>query len=268
MAWQLVYFCLVIAVLVSLHSCSDSVREKPLLTNKNDVGERILVLNALGWNNYSAVHALETVLETATLLHNNHPNEWNALSSRSLFVWGGDKIIESLSQYRQKYITNVLKLTVHPITSKPWTRNRVGDSSNREEKVSAIFSALDHVVRLDDIRNNGMDTTSSFSNPNRILVSISSTAKSLAVPLPRFFDIFHVVRQGSPYSVALPAKTAQFTSESDWHDLQVLALRLDRSGLKWLHDVKSTMESYAIRPAFCMHEPRPAIMEGMECKMM
>ena len=67
------------------------------------------------------------------------------------------------------------------------------------EHVSTILEALDR-------------SSPGIPSPERVLVCVSSNAKSLAVPLPAFFDLFKAVQDPHPYSVALAAKNRRFTT--------------------------------------------------------
>ena len=209
--------------------------------------ERILVLNALGWNNETALHSLETVLETAETLHRVHPEEWRSLSRRALFIHEG--AISQVNSTELSRIQNDLGIEVNVLKSSPWPNLRRGESNPKVEHISAILEGLNRCIV-------------GIPSKGRVLVSVSSTAKSLAVPLPAFFDLFKAVRAPHPYTVALPAKNSRFTTPSDWHDLQVIAVRLDAGGLTWLSDLQSVLKSYATRASWTMLEPRPAIMEA------
>lgn len=63
--------------------------------------------------------------------------------------------------------------------------------------------------------------------------------------------------------VLLLGKNRRMSSVSDWHDLQIMALRTSNSSvIEWLDIVNSTYMHHADRPAYTMLEPRPALMEA------
>ena len=211
--------------------------------------ERLLVLNALGWNNDTALHALDTVLESAEVMYKTYPEHWTNLTRKTLFIQKGALSSDRLNGTRIAYLKDVLGIELNVLEGHPWRSLRRGEFTRKVEHISAILEALHRSLQ-------------GIPAEDRSLVSISSTAKSLAVPMPNFFDLFGAVQPPYPYKVALPAKSGRFTTASDWHDLQVLALRLDYDGMKWVGTMREVLHNYARRRAFRMLEPRPAIMEA------
>ena len=65
--------------------------------------------------------------------------------------------------------------------------------------------------------------------------------------------------------ILLFAKTRELSSVSDWHDLQILALRVNNLSNvipSWVKTLSKTFYEHANRSAYTMLEPRPSILEA------
>ena len=78
------------------------------------------------------------------------------------------------------------------------------------------------------------------------------------IPTKLFSNLFNEKSQ-----ITLMGKTKRFTTVSDWHDLMILAMNINKYTLNWLKTVIDTFYHHAAnREAFTLLDPRPAIWEA------
>lgn len=173
--------------------------------------------------------------------------------------------------------------------------SRIGLRTAAVEHVSEILYALRHTLEIPS----GQGTATATDLPGSEIANMKARVLYLAYsdttgvfPTPAFMSRWQSsdfkdpsvhrrtswslessrrLRKEESFDLLLLSKTKGFTSVSDWHDLQIMAFKMNRrslSGLqRWLSVFHSTYMDYADRAAYNMLEPRPALVEAtVQCK--
>eukprot|EP00603_Paraphysomonas_imperforata_P011500 CAMPEP_0114449916 /NCGR_PEP_ID=MMETSP0104-20121206/188_1 /TAXON_ID=37642 ORGANISM="Paraphysomonas imperforata, Strain PA2" /NCGR_SAMPLE_ID=MMETSP0104 /ASSEMBLY_ACC=CAM_ASM_000202 /LENGTH=817 /DNA_ID=CAMNT_0001622035 /DNA_START=328 /DNA_END=2781 /DNA_ORIENTATION=+ len=138
------------------------------------------------------------------------------------------------------------------------TNYNIGSSSNSDpEHASEVMYALASVEK--EFRDSGKAAP----------VALSLCFSEASAPIPEDMNMFRkifrrVAHSPSSMKILLLEKNKDFTSPSDWHDLQVVVMALGSTHTtKWLEDMQRVFFYHANRTAFTLLEPRAAIMESV-----
>ena len=145
----------------------------------------------------------------------------------------------------------------------PLPDSSISRADKTVEKVSAILEVLATEIALLGRKTRRRRLEEDGTGNTVVLFSVAFREGSLPVPTAVFaaaaFDRFE--GPAAP-DLLLLEKNKHLRSNSDWHDLQVLGMRLQQSTHQWLHMAREVYLRHADRPQFALLEPRLAIREA------
>lgn len=121
------------------------------------------------------------------------------------------------------------------------------------DNVSPILESLLHI-----------SSVGNYHSPT-LLISLASSKDSQLTSIAGLEELFNSFTppKGQSPDILLLGKVFRLTSLSDWHDLQVVGLRISNEGVRqWVQILNDTFSEYSNRRYFGMIEPRPAILEA------
>jgi hypothetical protein len=158
---------------------------------------------------------------------------------------------EKLKKYNAQFYT------VHPLN-----HTNIGRTHGPPERVTALIESLEHTTKSVKDATDG--------SANIISIAFDHYVEDVAVHASSFMNLFYRIGSGEEKDTALessdillPEKSSRATSVSDWHDLMVFGIKASNSkAMTWFSVFKEVFYYYADRPAFQMHDARPAILEA------
>jgi hypothetical protein len=132
----------------------------------------------------------------------------------------------------------------------PAVDNTVGFFDPRYEHVSDILGSLKEAC------------SQVLTSPKEgSLVSLSFSTTSFPIYTQTFRELFEVAQPNK--DIIILEKNKELSSVSDWHDVMVIAVNLRNLLVKdWVDSSLSLFRKHAVRPAYSLLEPRPALIEA------
>jgi hypothetical protein len=137
--------------------------------------------------------------------------------------------------------------------------HNIGSSSDDfPEHVSEVIFALTTVEK---------EFRASTASPVALSLTFSAYSSPVAEDFANFRRLFRKIEHSASMKskkVLLYEKNKDFTSPSDWHDLQIVVMALACPHTQqWIEDLQEVYFYHANRTAFSLREPRAAIMESV-----
>lgn len=219
--------------------------------------EDVLIINIIGddqpQREQAMTHAIAFLNSFTSIC--KHDLHCRVFMSSATMTSGSAPSSSPMTKARQLQALTYGKSQFYPPTL---TNYNIGSSSNSDpEHASEVMYALASVEK--EFRDSGKAAP----------VALSLCFSEASAPIPEDMNMFRkifrrVAHSPSSMKILLLEKNKDFTSPSDWHDLQVVVMALGSTHTtKWLEDMQRVFFYHANRTAFTLLEPRAAIMESV-----
>ena len=205
---------------------------------------RALLMNAVSLEGENSA----SIMQMKAILDEIHDDShlWSTITTKVAYV--RESCYKHMPQEIRDHIEKELGVVVKYYSVKPLPDAGIARKEKQIEQVTAILEAL----------------SGTMSSKDESLISLTFSKSSRPMPTANFNKLFDLIGpQTEKHQVLLLEKNIRITSQSDWHDLQVLAIAPSNAGVaKWLHTLNETYMHHADRVAHTLLEPRPAILEA------